>query len=81
MDDENRNPQLRQDAATPHGVQIALATNRGGVAFGYTTYEEAEALYQRAMTIFERVYGPENMEIALRCVLKRANTLLVIAHP
>ena len=26
------------------GIQIALATNRGGVAFGYTTYEEAEAL-------------------------------------
>lgn len=30
------------------GVQIALATNRGGVAFGYTTYEEAESLAQEA---------------------------------
>jgi D-glycero-D-manno-heptose 1,7-bisphosphate phosphatase len=30
------------------GVQIALATNRGGVAFGYTTYEEAEALAREA---------------------------------
>lgn len=30
------------------GVQIALATNRGGVAFGYTTYQEAESLAQEA---------------------------------
>jgi D-glycero-D-manno-heptose 1,7-bisphosphate phosphatase len=30
------------------GVQVALATNRGGVAFGYTSYEEAEALAQEA---------------------------------
>ncbi|MEJ2758083.1 MAG: HAD-IIIA family hydrolase [Anaerolineales bacterium] len=30
------------------GLQIALATNRGGVAFGYTTLEEAEALVKEA---------------------------------
>ena len=30
------------------GIPIALATNRGGVAFGYTTLEEAEALAQEA---------------------------------
>ena len=30
------------------GIPIALATNRGGVAFGYTTYKEAEALAQEA---------------------------------
>ena len=30
------------------GVKIALATNRGGVAWGYTTLEEAEALAREA---------------------------------
>ncbi len=30
------------------GIPIALATNRGGVAFGYTTLEEAESLAQEA---------------------------------
>ena len=30
------------------GLQIALATNRGGVAFGYTTLEEARALVEEA---------------------------------
>jgi D-glycero-D-manno-heptose 1,7-bisphosphate phosphatase len=29
-------------------IRIALATNRGGVAFGYTTLEEAQALAQEA---------------------------------
>lgn len=32
------------------GVQIALATNRGGVAWGYTTLEEAETLAREAAT-------------------------------
>jgi D-glycero-D-manno-heptose 1,7-bisphosphate phosphatase len=30
------------------GLGLALATNRGGVAFGYTTLEEAKALAQEA---------------------------------
>lgn len=30
------------------GMQIALATNRGGVAFGYTSLEQAQALAQEA---------------------------------
>ncbi len=30
------------------GLEIALATNRGGVAFGYTTLEEAQALVEEA---------------------------------
>lgn len=30
------------------GLQLALATNRGGVAFGYTTLEEAQALAREA---------------------------------
>lgn len=30
------------------GLEIALATNRGGVAFGYTTLDEAEALVEEA---------------------------------
>lgn len=30
------------------GLRLALATNRGGVAFGYTTLEEAEALAREA---------------------------------
>jgi D-glycero-D-manno-heptose 1,7-bisphosphate phosphatase len=31
-----------------HGIQLALATNRGGVAFGYNTLKEAEALAREA---------------------------------
>ena len=31
-----------------NGIKLALATNRGGVAFGYTTLEEAEALAREA---------------------------------
>jgi D-glycero-D-manno-heptose 1,7-bisphosphate phosphatase len=30
------------------GISLALATNRGGVAFGYTTLEQARALAQEA---------------------------------
>jgi len=35
-------------AIKARGIEIALATNRGGVAFGYTTLEEAKALAQEA---------------------------------
>lgn len=35
-------------ALQQYGVRIALATNRGGVAFGYTTLEEAQILAQEA---------------------------------
>ncbi|MGB0385697.1 MAG: ATP-binding cassette domain-containing protein [Ardenticatenaceae bacterium] len=45
----------------------------------------ARALLQQAdLIILDESFAsldPENMEIALRCVLKRAKTLLVIAHP
>ena len=45
----------------------------------------ARALLQKAdLIILDESFAsldPENMEIALRCVLKRAPTLLVIAHP
>ncbi len=30
------------------GIKLALATNRGGVAFGYTTFDEAKALAREA---------------------------------
>ena len=45
----------------------------------------ARALLQQAdMLILDESFGaldPENLQRALRCVLQRASTLLVIAHP
>jgi uncharacterized protein HemY len=29
--------------------------------------DEAEALYRRALSIFERVYGPDHSELAVTC--------------
>ena len=34
---------------------------------GQGKYDEAEALYRRALTIFERVYGPDHYEVAVTC--------------
>jgi Tetratricopeptide repeat len=36
-------------------------------------YDEAEALYRRALTIFKRVYGPDHYELVVTCNNLAAN--------
>lgn len=51
-------------------VAAALAALTG-LLDGQGQYDEAEALYQRAIAVFERTLGPEHYEIAANAVMWR----------
>ena len=73
-------------ARMPAGWQQMVGENGWQLSHGECSrIYIARALLQRAeLIVLDESFGaldPENLERALRCVLRRAPTLLVIAHP
>ena len=70
----------------PHGLQEMVGEEGWRLSHGERSRVYiARTLLQKAdLIILDESFAsldPENMEIALRCVLRRAPTLIVIAHP
>jgi ATP-binding cassette subfamily B protein len=72
----------------PQGIHQLIGEERGAWVLSHGERSPlyiARTLLQNAdLIILDESFGvldPENMEIALRTVLRRAPTLLVIAHP
>ena len=70
----------------PSGMQQIVGENGWQLSHGECSrlYIARAILQQADMIILDESFGaldPENLQRALRCVLQRASTLLVIAHP